>query len=31
LPRFRFGALVDDLALVRQARDLAAGVLAAKG
>jgi ATP-dependent DNA helicase RecG len=30
LPRFRFGALVDDLALVRQARDLAAGVLAAK-
>lgn len=30
LPRFRFGALVSDLALVRQARDLAAAVVAAK-
>lgn len=31
LPRFRFGALVSDLPLVRQARDLAAAVIAAKG
>lgn len=30
LPRFKFGALVSDLALVRQARDLAAAVVAAK-
>lgn len=30
LPHFRFGALVSDLALVRQARDIAAAVLAAK-
>lgn len=30
LPPFRFGALVSDLALVRQARDLAASVVAAK-
>lgn len=30
LPAFRFGALVSDLALVRQARDLAAAVIAAK-
>lgn len=30
LPHFRFGALVSDLALVRQARDLAAGIVAAK-
>jgi ATP-dependent DNA helicase RecG len=30
LPPFRFGALVSDLALVRQARDLAAAVIAAK-
>jgi ATP-dependent DNA helicase RecG len=30
LPRFRFGALVSDLALVRQARDIAAGLVAAK-
>jgi ATP-dependent DNA helicase RecG len=30
LPRFRFGALVSDLPLVRQARDLAARVVAAK-
>ena len=30
LPSFRFGALVSDLALVRQARDLAAAVIAAK-
>jgi ATP-dependent DNA helicase RecG len=30
LPRFRFGALVSDLPLVRQARDLAASVVAAK-
>jgi ATP-dependent DNA helicase RecG len=30
LPPFRFGALVSDLALVRQARDLAATVVAAK-
>lgn len=30
LPRFRFGALVSDLPLVRQARDLAAQVVAAK-
>jgi ATP-dependent DNA helicase RecG len=30
LPRFRFGALVSDLALVRQARDIAAVVVAAK-
>lgn len=30
LPRFRFGALVSDLPLVRQARDLAAPVVAAK-
>jgi len=31
LPRFRFGALVSDLPLVRQARDIAAAVVAAKG
>ena len=31
LPRFRFGALVSDLSLVRQARDMAATVIAAKG
>lgn len=31
LPRFRFGALVSDLTLVRQARDIAAAVIAAKG
>lgn len=30
LPAFRFGALVSDLSLVRQARDLAAAVVAAK-
>lgn len=30
LPPFRFGALVSDLALVRQARDIAAAVIAAK-
>jgi len=30
LPRFRFGALVSDLALVRQAREIAATALAAK-
>ena len=30
LPRFRFGALVSDLSLVRQARDIAAKMLAAK-
>ena len=30
LPRFRFGALVSDLPLVRQARDLAAQMVAAK-
>ena len=30
LPPFRFGALVSDLALVRQARDLAAAMVAAK-
>lgn len=30
LPRFRFGALVSDLSLVRQARDIAAAVVAAK-
>lgn len=30
LPRFRFGALVSDLPLVRQARDLAAAAIAAK-
>lgn len=30
LPPFRFGALVSDLSLVRQARDLAAAVIAAK-
>jgi ATP-dependent DNA helicase RecG len=30
LPPFRFGALVSDLALVRQARDIAAAVVAAK-
>ena len=30
LPRFRFGALVNDLALVCQARDIAAVMLAAK-
>jgi ATP-dependent DNA helicase RecG len=30
LPRFRFGALVSDLSLVRQARDIATTMLAAK-